>query len=104
MGAGISQKDLNRKLYTRLKNYQKQLARAGVSSTYSGRRLVGEIPEGIFQIYYETIRASNGECCSFPVCCIGGQYQRGLNGFDHQFNKLLESGKRPPVPVDLVSV
>jgi hypothetical protein len=106
MGAGISQKDLNRRLYTRVKNLQRQLARAGIASQYKSLTLLGETSEGPFQIFYRTLRASNGECAALPVCILGSETFGGScdNTFGRAFERLLESGKRPPVPVDMLPV
>ena len=110
MGAGISQKDLNRKIYTRLKKFQRQLARAGVQAKYYHQCLTGETPIGFFHLFYRSpLRASNGECAVAVVLTIGEErfggwctekYQR----FETGFERLLESGKRPAVPVDLIGL
>jgi hypothetical protein len=108
MGAGISQKDLNRKLYTRLKAFQRQLARAGIAAEYKSHSLHGETVLGPFCVYYRTIRASNGECASAPLVCVGPESFGGFGSvypsFEKGFAKLLAAGKRPAVPVDLVPV
>lgn len=62
MAAGISQRDMNRKYYRRLKKLQYELESAGVKTIYRRFQLFsGDGAHDGFNICYRTLRASNGE-------------------------------------------
>ncbi len=58
MAAGLSPEREYRLMYSRLKSIQRELAQAGVPSTYRGGELFGDG----FKISYRRLNASNGEC------------------------------------------
>ena len=61
MGAGISQQNMNRIYYRRLKKIQSELLAVGIESKYERFALYrGDATRG-FTINYRTLRASNGE-------------------------------------------
>jgi hypothetical protein len=61
MGAGVSQKVMNQHYYNRLKKIQRELEAAGVASKYASYNLSGSNAQGSFDIFFSTLRASNGE-------------------------------------------
>lgn len=76
MGAGISQKDLRKRLYNALKSQQRELMRAGIPTLYKNLQLYPDvtnipIPNRIFfSIRYNVLRASNGESAAMRYVTI----------------------------------
>lgn len=80
MGAGVSQKDMNRYYYRRCKKIQRELAKVGIVAEYRMYSLFfGEEAEG-FSIGFRTIRASNGETAG--LIGIGVYHNGRLEKFD----------------------
>lgn len=77
MGAGLSTKQINSRIYRRLKSIEYDLSKAGVNSIYKRFELVFFEGDGItiphsridggFNIKFRISRASNGETAGFPV-------------------------------------
>jgi len=73
MGAGISQQELNRRIYRKLQTYKRELERSGVAVLYRRRQLYPDVTNITRDIAFNIgfgspLRASNGECASFA--CI----------------------------------
>jgi hypothetical protein len=78
MGAGVSQKTMNGYYYRRLKKLQRELEVAGVPSVY-GRWHLGGNGWGV---YFNTLRASNGETCGMMHVCIDAPLERYGKNWD----------------------
>lgn len=80
MGAGLSTKQINGRIYNRLQTVKRQLERAGVAVIYKDYSLVRYETEhtqkiGGFNISYRISRASNGETAGFAGVLISGALQ-----------------------------
>jgi len=86
MGAGLSKKQFNDRVYRRLKKIQRQLIKAGVPTLYENYQLfpdtTNEKRDLAFNISYARLNASNGETAGIPSIRL----QNGANPiekFDH---------------------
>lgn len=73
MGAGLSKRQRNQRIYTRLQSVKRELIRAGVPTLYKGGQLFfNDITNlnGGFNVSYKWIGASNGECAATCVIHI----------------------------------
>lgn len=83
MAAGLSQKQIYRRVYSRLKQTQRELFKAGVSTVYKRRTLAwfdtGLAPhiDGGFNVNFYVSRASNGEVAGFQnvYLVFNGEYK-----------------------------
>src|SRR5271166_1753991 len=107
MGAGLSRKQKNSRVYNRLKAIAWKLERLGVTSRYHRFQLCAETTGldavGGFNIRYNWSSASNGECAGFQVITIfpyaeasetygwqqkNGTAEQGLNRIVDLFSRL----------------
>jgi hypothetical protein len=74
MAAGLSKRQIYRRVYSRLKQLQWELARAGVYSVYRKQQLASDEdknPSGLqFNVSFRILSASNGEVAGLPVVTI----------------------------------
>jgi hypothetical protein len=103
MGAGLSQKQINSRIYNRLQTIKRQLEQRGVSVFYGNHSLCrneveGSQKIGSFNIRYDISRASNGETAGFPQVYITGAlrdngtygWQKEAGSFDKGIEKIIE--------------
>jgi hypothetical protein len=111
MGAGLSTKQINSRIYNRLQTIKRQLERANVPVAYRHKQLLRfEIENtsriGGWNISYQTIRASNGETAGAPSIYItstiqgdfrfgGFSNQHDTGSFDAGIAKLIELFSEP---------
>lgn len=77
MAAGLSKKQMYRRIYNRLQSFRYKLERAGVRSSYSKQQVCWDSTDDTrhltvtgFNIRFDIGRASNGECGGFPRITI----------------------------------
>lgn len=69
MGAGLSSKQLYNRIYGRLRRHMRTLAKAGATDVhYKSEQVCGLYRGEHFRLYYNVMRASNGECCGILKC------------------------------------
>lgn len=104
MGAGLSSKQINSRIYNRLQSIKNQLAKAGVTVVYKNYSLIRYEAEhtqkiGGFNISFNVMRASNGEVAGSPSVYItnalegNGSYswrEKSAGSFEQGISKLIE--------------
>ena len=94
MSAGLSQKQIYHRVYSRLQGIRRELQRAGVPVAYGNRTLFynGEDAHVGFEIGFRVLQASNGEVAGLPFVSISQPANRET--FDHlQFRRGVERVK-----------
>lgn len=98
MGAGISRKQMNARVYNRLKSLQSKLQRMGVTSVYRRYQLFAETT-GLthlngFNVKYAWSHASNGEAAGMARILIQQDGQSELYGWQQKDGEYEQGVKR----------
>ncbi len=91
MAAGLSDKQIYRRVYNRLHQIWNDLYKRygdAVKLRYKNRTLIGEVRGVAVEVYYSILRASNGEVAGLPVVKLAK-----VNLYDSPTNERLPLGK-----------